>query len=786
MKYKIITLLIFLSSASFAYAGTWSAPINHPGIPPPNQFCDQPPLYPTSQMPTGSACSPDGSTYTFGSMSMCDLGGGEFSTYQNANNVQQQTCNPSGNTPPTANAGIDRTITQPTSSATPSGASASDPGGSVASTVWSFVSGPGSTPTISNSTTLTPTFNGMATAGVYTFRLRVTDNLGLFTDDTMTVTVNVATPQCNDGIDNDGDTRIDIGDWGCHSDNNATNAASYVSTDNDESNPYCNVPGWGAEELVYDGDLSGPGGVGWCNSTSYGACPSNLGGGPTSVSAKGSAAACCRGQDYLGWIRQCTGSPPAPIDGACGSEAGNTLPAEPTGGPSACASGTFNASTPADTSTNWNWTCNGINGGSSVQCTATKSSGGAPPACPYGIQSTQTTSAKAFDAPDTYPDNMWGNWSPVCGTSWDAPFMNDAAIFARNAGVPESPDVDAMEVAFGWFPQPGAPEEYDTTTGNTTRLSWVFDQWQGSQADLIPCVGQITVNVCNAPPNYTLTTAVSPGGSGTVSATGISCPGDCTESYVVNTMVTVVATPAVGYAFSSWSGACAGQPSSCSLQMDGNKNTTANFVLSPTFDYSISNSGTSNVTKTAGDAYTTNTITRTLTSGTTEAVTITATGMPSGVSVSYDGNRTCSPNPSCVSTITFTVNSSTAAGTYNITVTSAGDGTPGPRSTNFNLVVTQPSGLSVSCSANPTSAMIGDNITWTATPSGGTSPYTYSWSGTDIPTSPAPTTNPYIKKYETIGTKTATVTVTDAGSFQATCNPAAVTQINFDPSFEEF
>lgn len=41
-------------------------------------------------------------------------------------------------------------------------------------------------------------------------------------------------PQCSDGIDNDGDGVIDAADPGCHSDNDATNAASYNPNDNDE------------------------------------------------------------------------------------------------------------------------------------------------------------------------------------------------------------------------------------------------------------------------------------------------------------------------------------------------------------------------------------------------------------------------------------------------------------------------------------------------------------------------------------------------------------------------
>ena len=44
-------------------------------------------------------------------------------------------------------------------------------------------------------------------------------------------------PQCSDGVDNDGDGKVDAADPGCHSDGNAGNPGSYVPGDNDESNP---------------------------------------------------------------------------------------------------------------------------------------------------------------------------------------------------------------------------------------------------------------------------------------------------------------------------------------------------------------------------------------------------------------------------------------------------------------------------------------------------------------------------------------------------------------------
>ncbi len=48
----------------------------------------------------------------------------------------------------------------------------------------------------------------------------------------------VAIPQCSDGIDNDTDGKTDAADPGCHTDNNAANAASYDPNDNDETDAF--------------------------------------------------------------------------------------------------------------------------------------------------------------------------------------------------------------------------------------------------------------------------------------------------------------------------------------------------------------------------------------------------------------------------------------------------------------------------------------------------------------------------------------------------------------------
>jgi hypothetical protein len=87
---------------------------------------------------------------------------------------------------PVANAGDDRTITLPSSSTTLNG-SASDPGGSITSWLWTQVSGP-NTATISTPNASSTSVSGLV-AGTYVFRLRATDNDS--NQDTDDVSVNV-------------------------------------------------------------------------------------------------------------------------------------------------------------------------------------------------------------------------------------------------------------------------------------------------------------------------------------------------------------------------------------------------------------------------------------------------------------------------------------------------------------------------------------------------------------------------------------------------------------------
>ena len=94
------------------------------------------------------------------------------------------------------------------------------------------------------------------------------------------------------------------------------------------------------------------------------------------------------------------------------------------------------------------------------------------------------------------------------------------------------------------------------------------------------------------------TLTVSTNGNGLVTSTDgfISCPGTCSHSYVDNTQVTLNATPASGWAFSGWGGACSGT-GSCQVTMTQNTSVSASFYQLPV-TLTVSVAGNGSVTST--------------------------------------------------------------------------------------------------------------------------------------------------------------------------------------------
>jgi predicted esterase len=97
--------------------------------------------------------------------------------------------NAAPNAAPVAKAGADITITLPTNTVTLNGTGSTDSDGTIASYLWTKVSG--STATITNASGSSTSINGLV-EGTYVFKLKVTDNDGASSEDQVTVKVNPA------------------------------------------------------------------------------------------------------------------------------------------------------------------------------------------------------------------------------------------------------------------------------------------------------------------------------------------------------------------------------------------------------------------------------------------------------------------------------------------------------------------------------------------------------------------------------------------------------------------
>lgn len=133
-----------------------------------------------------------------------------------------------------------------------------------------------------------------------------------------------------------------------------------------------------------------------------------------------------------------------------------------------------------------------------------------------------------------------------------------------------------------------------------------FSQWTGACSGSGSCslvlnsdkvVGAIFVQTTSEPDEYVLTVSLQGQGEVVSTPAGISCGSDCSESYQEQTQVSLQATPASGYQFDGWSGACSG--ASCSVTMNAARSVTANFsqiVVEPSeYALSVSLSGSGSV-----------------------------------------------------------------------------------------------------------------------------------------------------------------------------------------------
>jgi hypothetical protein len=178
----------------------------------------------------------------------------------------------------------------------------------------------------------------------------------------------------------------------------------------------------------------------------------------------------------------------------------------------------------------------------------------------------------------------------------------------------------------------------------TPATGWSFTGWSGGCSGTGSCV--VTMNAAEAVTatfvqNQTLSVSVTGSGTVTSSPAGINCPSTCSASYAPSTQVTLTATPANGYGFSGWGGACSGV-GNCVVTMSTAQSVTATFAL-PQYTLDVSVSGNGTVTSSPSGISCPSACTMNYSSGT--PVTLTAT--PSGGATFNSWGGACTGNGSC-------------------------------------------------------------------------------------------------------------------------------------------
>jgi co-chaperonin GroES (HSP10) len=271
------------------------------------------------------------------------------------------------------------------------------------------------------------------------------------------------------------------------------------------------------------------------------------------------------------------------------------------------------------------------------------------------------------------------------------------------------------------------------------------------------------------PPSYALNVTVINGAAGSVTANGIACPGDCTETYTQGTVVVLTATPVSGGTFLGWTGSCTGT-GVCTLTMDGAKAVSASFASPPIPTYvltvTVTNGAAGSVTGTGiscpGDCN------ETLNQGT--VVALTATPVSGGTFLGWTG--ACTGTGACSVTMNAakTVGASFASPipTYVLSVSAHG-GSPLTVASAPGTVA----GPGINCTFVCTATFNqGTVVTLTATP--GTGAAFLGWSGACTGMGPCSVTmNAAASVTATFG-YTLTIVKSGAGDGTVTSAPAGV------------
>jgi hypothetical protein len=264
-----------------------------------------------------------------------------------------------------------------------------------------------------------------------------------------------------------------------------------------------------------------------------------------------------------------------------------------------------------------------------------------------------------------------------------------------------------------------------TPAGGSTFAGWSGGGCSGTGSCVVTMTAATTVTATfnvQAPQTFPLNVSKSGAGSGTVTSSpaGISCGGDCSESYNSGTVVTLTAAPAGGSTFAGWSGGGCSGTGSCQVTMTAATTVTATFdVQAPqTFPLNVSKSGAGSGTVTSSPAGIScgADCSESYDSGTV----VTLTAAPAGGSTFAGWSGACSGTGSCQVTMTAARSVSATFNTqqFALSVAKGGGGN--------GTVTSSPAGINCGsdCSESYDS---GTAVSLTATPAAG-STFT-GWSG---------------------------------------------------------
>jgi hypothetical protein len=298
-----------------------------------------------------------------------------------------------------------------------------------------------------------------------------------------------------------------------------------------------------------------------------------------------------------------------------------------------------------------------------------------------------------------------------------------------------------------------------------------FSGWTGDCTGTEGCTLSMTTDrdvtaVFADIPDFSLGVSVTGTGSVTSSPVGISCPGDCGETYELGTSVTLAPVAGSGFRFDHWSGSCTGT-AGCTVSMTQARDVQATFTAIPTFSLALTmggQAGAGHVTSSPAGIDCTASCSAEFLEGT--VVTLTATPAANKTFLGWTGD--CSGTGECTVTMSsaHAVQAVFSPTTYPVVIHKAGTGSGTLGGTMVGINCGQPT-----CTVNPEH---GQSVTLTAT-AASDSTFT-GWTGDCTGTGSCQLSNVAAAKdvTATFTLKTYALTVSIGGSGTVTSSPGSI------------